>query len=56
MIKKEILITSAVRTAVGSLGRSLKNIPGDELGSAVILESVKNSKIKNDEVDEIIMG
>ena len=56
MIKKEIFITSAVRTAVGSLGKSLKNIPGDELGSAVILESIKKSKLKNEEIDEVIMG
>jgi len=56
MFKKEIVITSATRTAIGSLGKSLKNIPGDELGSAVILESIKKSRIKNDEVDEVIMG
>ena len=56
MNKKDIIITSATRTAVGSLGKSLKNIPGHELGSTVILESIKRSKLKNDEVDEIIMG
>jgi acetyl-CoA C-acetyltransferase len=56
MIKKEIIITSAVRTAVGSLGKSLKNVPGDTLGAAAILEAVKISKIQKDEVDEIIMG
>ena len=53
---KSIVITSANRTAVGSLGKSLKNLPGEELGSVVISESIKKSKIKNDEVDEIIMG
>ena len=46
MDKKEIVITSAARTAVGSLGKSLKNVPGCELGSAVISESIKRSKIK----------
>ena len=51
-----MVITSAIRTAVGSLGKSLKNVPGDNLGSAVITESLKNSKIKNEEVDEVIMG
>ncbi len=56
MIKKEIIITSATRTAVGSLGKSLKNIPGDELGSAVILETIKRSKLKKEEIDEVIMG
>ena len=53
---KSIVITSAGRTAVGSLGKSLKNVPGEKLGSVVISESIKKSKIKNDEVDEIIMG
>ena len=56
MEKKEIVITSAIRTAVGSFGGFLKNTPGEELGSAVITESVKKSKLKNDEIDEIIMG
>jgi acetyl-CoA C-acetyltransferase len=56
MNTKKIVITSATRTAVGSLGRSLKNISGDDLGSAVISSSIKKSKIKNDDVDEVIMG
>ena len=41
-----VVITSAVRTAVGSLGKSLKNISGDNLGSSVISESISKSKIK----------
>ena len=53
---KDIFITSAVRTAVGSLGKSLKNIPAEILGSKVIAEAVKKSYIKNNEVDEIILG
>ena len=51
-----IYITSALRTAVGSLGKSLKNIGAENLGSTVILGAVKNSKISNNDVDEIIMG
>ena len=39
--KNSVVITSANRTAVGSLGGSLKNIPACDLGSAVILEAVK---------------
>ena len=54
--KNSIVITSANRTAVGSLGKSLKNIPGDELGSAVISETIKRSKINKEDVDEIVMG
>ncbi len=52
----KIFITSAVRTAVGSLGKSLKNIPAFELGSKVITSAVKNAKLKKEEIDEVIMG
>ena len=37
----KIFVTSAKRTAVGSLGKSLKNISAEELGSAVISENLK---------------
>ena len=56
MADNAVVITSAVRTAVGSLNRSLKNVPGHELGSAVISESINRSNLKKDEVDEVIMG
>ena len=56
MNKDEIVITSAVRTAVGSLGKSLKNESSEKLGSAVITEAVKKSKLKKENIDEIIMG
>ena len=56
MNKKEIVVTSALRTAVGSLGKSLKDVPAQMLGSAVIKESIKKTKIKNEDVDEVIMG
>ena len=53
---KDIVITSALRTAVGSLGKSLKNVSAKDLGSVVISESIKKSKLKSDEIDEVIMG
>ena len=52
----KIIITSASRTAVGSLGKSLRNISGHELGSTVISDAIKKSNIKKADVDEIIMG
>jgi len=53
---KEVYVVSALRTAVGSLGRSLKNITGDELGSNVISSLLSFSKIEKSSVDEVIMG
>ena len=40
-----IYITSATRTAVGSLNKSLKNIPAYKLGSVVISESIKKQTL-----------
>ena len=56
MSEKSVVITSAVRTAVGSLNKSLKNVPGHELGSAVITESIGRSNLKKEEIDEVVMG
>tara|TARA_A100001015_G_scaffold271850_1_gene325855 strand:- start:236 stop:1408 length:1173 start_codon:yes stop_codon:yes gene_type:complete len=52
----EVYITSATRTAIGALGRSLKNVKAENLGATVISESINLSKIKPAEVDEIIFG
>jgi len=54
--KKNIVITSAVRTAIGTFNGSLKNIQGHELGSIVVKEVIKKSKLKSNDVDELIMG
>ena len=56
MSNKEIIISAAARTAVGSLGKTLKNIPSQKLGAKVISEVIIRSKIKNNDVDEVIMG
>ena len=53
---KNVFITSAKRTAVGSLGKSLKNIKAEDLGSAVISSVIDQSKLKKNELDEVIMG
>jgi len=54
--EKNVVITSAVRTPIGTLGGALKNIQGHILGSVVIKEVLKRSKIKPNDVDEVIMG
>tara|TARA_Y100000817_G_scaffold266497_1_gene222732 strand:+ start:137 stop:1309 length:1173 start_codon:yes stop_codon:yes gene_type:complete len=53
---EKIVITSAKRTAVGSLSKTLKNIPADELGASVVSEAIKDSNLKKTEVDEVILG
>ncbi len=56
MKKNEIVITSATRTAVGSLGKSLRNISSIDLGSTVISKACELSRIKYEDVSEVIMG
>ena len=54
--QKSVVITSAVRTAIGKFRGSLKNMQGHELGSIVIKESIKRSNLKLNDVDELIIG
>jgi len=54
--QKNIVITSAVRTAIGSFKGSLKDIHAHELGSVVIKEAIKKSNLNSKDIDEVIMG
>ena len=56
MSSNEIFITSALRTAIGSLGKSLKNTESVELGSSVIKANINKSNLKPEEIDEVIIG
>ena len=53
---KNVVIISAVRTAIGAFDDSLKHIQSHDLGSIVIKEVLKKSKLKSKDVDEVIMG
>ncbi|AJA46962.1 acetyl-CoA acetyltransferase [Clostridium pasteurianum DSM 525 = ATCC 6013] len=53
---KEPVIVSAVRTAIGAFGKSLKDIPAVDLGAVVIKEAVKRAGIKPEEINEVILG
>lgn len=55
-MSQEIVIVSAVRTAVGSFQGSLKDVPATTLGSIVIKEALKRAGVKPDQVSEVIMG
>ncbi|MCQ6277994.1 acetyl-CoA C-acetyltransferase [Bacillus sp. EB600] len=53
---KEIVIVSAVRTAIGSFNGSLKNVDAVELGSTAIKGALEQAGVKAEQVDEVIMG
>ena len=53
---REVVIASAVRTAIGTFGGSLKDIPAVDLGALVIKEAVNRADIKPELVNEVVMG
>lgn len=53
---KDVVIVSAVRTAIGAYGKTLKDVPAVELGAIVIKEAVKRANIKPEEINEVIFG
>ena len=55
-MSKKVVIASACRTAIGTMGGSLSTIPVAELGAIVIREAVKRAGIKPEDVDHVYMG
>ncbi|MDO5039601.1 acetyl-CoA C-acetyltransferase [Clostridium sp.] len=53
---REVVIVSAVRTALGSFGGSLKDVPAVDLGATVIQDAIKRAGIKPEMVEEVLMG
>ncbi|MDA7780513.1 acetyl-CoA C-acetyltransferase [Candidatus Pelagibacter sp.] len=52
----DVVITAALRTPIGTYKGSLKGLRADRLGALVIKEAVYKSKLKSDDIDEVIMG
>ncbi len=53
---EDVLIVSACRTAIGSFGGALKDVPAARLGEAVIREALARAGVLAEQVDEVIMG
>lgn len=56
MSQTEVVIVSAVRTALGNFNGSLKNVSAPELGATVIKGALEEAGVKPELVDEVIMG
>ncbi len=52
----EIVIASAVRTAIGSFNSALASVPAHELGATVIREALSRAHTDAAEVTEVILG
>ena len=56
MENKDIVITSAFRTAIGSYLGALSNLSATQLGTEVIKKCLEHSKLKSNDVDMVYMG
>ncbi|HSW35423.1 MAG TPA: acetyl-CoA C-acetyltransferase [Candidatus Limnocylindrales bacterium] len=53
---KEVVVVSAVRTAVGTFGGSLKGVSAVTLGSIVVKAALDRAGIEPESVDEVFLG
>ena len=53
---REVVIASAVRTAIGKFGGSLTPLSAPQMGAVVIKEALNRAALKPELVDEVIMG
>ena len=53
---RDVVIASAARTAVGSFGGGLKDIPAVELGRIAVMEALKRGGVNPEWVEEVILG
>ena len=53
---KSVVITSAVRTAIGAFGGSLAGLAPSELGASVATEAIRRAGIEGKEVQQTVFG
>lgn len=53
---REVVVVSAVRTAIGTYGGSLKDIPPTELGALVVRESLARANVEGKDVGHVVFG
>jgi len=55
-MSREVVVVSAVRTAIGTFGGSLKDIPPTELAAQVVRESLKRANVDGKDVGHVVFG
>src|SRR5208337_4225928 len=53
---RQVVIASAVRTAIGSFGGALKDLPATQLGGLVIKEVLRRARVRPEKVEQVFMG
>src|SRR5206468_10041574 len=49
-------IVSATRTAIGTLGEALAQVPATKLGGLVVREAIRRAQLEPGQVEEVILG
>jgi len=55
-MSREVVVVSAVRTAIGTFGGSLKDVPPTELGALVVRESLARAQVQGKDVGHVVFG
>jgi acetyl-CoA C-acetyltransferase len=55
-VSREVVVVSAVRTAIGTFGGALKDIPPTELAAQVVRESLKRARVSGEDVGHVVFG
>ncbi|MBT9508075.1 beta-ketothiolase BktB [Rhodoferax sp.] len=55
-MSREVVVVSAVRTAIGTFGGSLKDIAPTELAAQVVRESLKRANVQGADVGHVVFG
>lgn len=55
-MSREVVVVSAVRTAIGTFGGSLKDIPPSDLGALVVKESLTRANTSGQDVGHVVFG
>ncbi|QNN59196.1 acetyl-CoA C-acyltransferase family protein [Diaphorobacter ruginosibacter] len=55
-MSREVVVVSAVRTAIGTFGGSLKDVPPTELGATVVRESLARANVEGKDVGHVVFG
>ncbi len=56
MANIEVVICSPVRTAIGTYGGTLKNMPAADLGGVVVRATLEHAKVTGGDIDTVVMG
>ena len=55
-MSREVVVVSAVRTAIGTFGGALKDVPATDLAALVVRESIARAGLEGKDVGQVVFG